>query len=167
MEKSPRCFTPREVAEIVGVSRRQLQHWDKTSLVGPSERTAGGHARYSFQDLVALKTVKRLLDAGVSLQKIRGSVGRLRQILPTIKRPLVELTLVASENIVLVIYQDTAFEALTGQEWIIDVAELQRDVDRWHCRLGLPPADTNLHPSGGPVDAVESTEPPISNAAEA
>jgi hypothetical protein len=137
-EKSGRVFTPMEVAEIVGVTRRQLQHWDKTDLVAPSQRTAGGHSRYSFQDLVALKTVKRLLDAGVSLQKIRGSVGRLRQILPTIRRPLAELTLVASESVVLVIYQESAFEALTGQEWIIDVAALQRDVDRWHCRLGLP-----------------------------
>jgi len=137
-EKSGRSFTPMEVAEIVGVTRRQLQHWDKTDLVTPSQRTAGGHSRYSFQDLVALKTVKGLLDAGVSLQKIRGSVGRLRQLLPTIRRPLVELTLVASESVVLVIYQESAFEALTGQEWIIDVAALQRDVDRWHCRLGLP-----------------------------
>lgn len=137
-EKSGRSFTPMEVAEIVGVTRRQLQHWDKTDLVTPSQRTAGGHSRYSFQDLVALKTVKRLLDAGVSLQKIRGSVGRLRQLLPTIRRPLVELTLVASESVVLVIYQESAFEALTGQEWIIDVAALQRDVERWHCRLGLP-----------------------------
>jgi DNA-binding transcriptional MerR regulator len=135
MEKGGRYFTPMEVAEIVGVTKRQLQHWDKTALVSPRQRTAGGHARYTFQDLIALKTVKRLLDAGVSLQKIRGSVGRLRQILPTIRRPLVELTLVASENVVLVIYEETAFEALTGQEWIIDVAALQRDVDRWHYRL--------------------------------
>ncbi|MGD2062438.1 MAG: MerR family transcriptional regulator [Nitrospirota bacterium] len=145
MEKGSHCFTPMEVVEIVGVTKRQLQHWDKTGLVSPRQRTPGGHARYTFQDLIALKTVKRLLDAGVSLQKIRGSVGRLRQILPTIRRPLVELTLVASENVVLVIYEETAFEALTGQEWIIDVAELQRDVDRWHYRLGpstAPPGPT-------------------------
>ena len=85
MEKVGRSFTPMEVVEIVGVTKRQLQHWDKTGLVSPRQRTAGGHARYSFQDLIALKTVKRLLDAGVSLQKIRGSVGRLCQILPTIR----------------------------------------------------------------------------------
>jgi DNA-binding transcriptional MerR regulator len=144
-DKGGRYFTPLEVVEIVGVTKRQLQHWDKTELVSPRQRTPGGHARYTFQDLIALKTVKRLLDAGVSLQKIRGSVGRLRQILPTIRRPLVELTLVASENVVLVIYEETAFEALTGQEWIIDVAALQRDVDRWHSRLG--PATTPSSPA--------------------
>lgn len=154
MDKAGRHFTPMEMVEIVGVSKRQLQHWDKTGLVSPRQRTPGGHARYTFQDLIALKTVKRLLDAGVSLQKIRGSVGRLCQILPTIRRPLVELTLVASENVVLVIYEETAFEALTGQEWIIDVAALQRDVDRWHSRLGLSTAPPGSSADrGGPAGA--------------
>jgi hypothetical protein len=154
MDRAGRYFTPMEVVEIVGVTKRQLQHWDKTALVSPRQRTAGGHARYTFQDLIALKTVKRLLDAGVSLQKIRGSVGRLCQILPTIRRPLVELTLVASENVVLVIYEETAFEALTGQEWIIDVAALQRDVERWHCRLGSSTAPVELPADdGGPANA--------------
>ena len=58
---------------------------------GPSVRTAGGHHRYTFQDLVALKAAKRLLDAGVSLQRLRRSVRALRELLPTVTRPLAEL----------------------------------------------------------------------------
>lgn len=131
-----RYFHSREVREIVGLSRRQMQYWDRTGLVTPGHRTQGGHARYTFEDLVAYKTAKKLLDAGVSLQRIRKVMVRLREILPTIKRPLVELTLVATGDVVLVFYERTVFEAITGQEWLLDIGDVQRDVDRWQRRVG-------------------------------
>jgi DNA-binding transcriptional MerR regulator len=49
--------------------------------VEPSFRTAtgSGSARlYGFRDILVLKIVKRLLDAGVSLQNIRTAVDHLR-----------------------------------------------------------------------------------------
>ena len=131
-----RHFHSREVREIVGLSRRQMQYWDRTGLVTPAHRTQGGHARFTFEDLVAYKTAKKLLDAGVSLQRIRKVMVRLREILPTIKRPLVELTLVATGDVVLVFYERTVFEAITGQEWLLDIGDVQRDVDRWQRRVG-------------------------------
>jgi hypothetical protein len=129
-------FHSGQVREIVGLSRRQMQYWDRTGLVTPSVRTSGGHARYAFEDLVAYKTAKKLLDAGVSLQRIRRVMVRIREILPTIKRPLVELTLVATGDVVLVFYERTVFEAITGQEWLLDIADVQRDVDRWQRSIG-------------------------------
>jgi len=138
MGETRRLFAPREIVGILGITHRQLSHWAKSDLVVPGARTAGGHARYTFQDLVALATVKRLLDGGVCLQRLRRSVGALSRLLPTVRRPLVDLTLVASESVVLVIYEETAFEALTGQQWIIDVAALARDVERYLRRRGPP-----------------------------
>jgi DNA-binding transcriptional MerR regulator len=131
-----RYFQSREVREIVGLTRRQMQYWDQTSLVTPAQRTQGGHARYTFEDLIAYKTAKKLLDAGVSLQRIRKVLSRLRDILPTIKKPLVELTLVATGDVVLVFYENTVFEAVTGQEWLLEVADIQRDIERWQRRVG-------------------------------
>ena len=130
-----RYFHSREVREIVGLTRRQMQYWDQTGLIRAGQRTRGGHSRYTFEDLVAYKTAKKLLDAGVSLQRIRKVLVRLRDILPTIKKPLVELTLVATGDVVLVFYENTAFEAITGQEWLLDIADVQRDVDRWQHRV--------------------------------
>jgi DNA-binding transcriptional MerR regulator len=49
--------------------------------VVPSIRDASGSGTqrlYSFRDLVVLKVVKRLLDAGVSLQNIRRAIETLR-----------------------------------------------------------------------------------------
>jgi DNA-binding transcriptional MerR regulator len=124
-------FRQGEVCKIISITPRQLQYWEKTGLVVPSFRTQGGHGRYSFQDLIACKTAKKLLEEGVSLQRIRKSVGSLQKILPSIKRPLAELTLVATGDLVLVFYQDTAFEAVSGQQWIIHVAEIESEALRW------------------------------------
>ncbi|MFY1631865.1 MerR family transcriptional regulator [Solwaraspora sp. WMMB335] len=65
----------------VGISYRQLDYWARTALVVPSVRDAAGSGSqrlYSFRDLVVLKVVKRLLDAGVSLQNIRKAIETLR-----------------------------------------------------------------------------------------
>jgi DNA-binding transcriptional MerR regulator len=64
-----------------GITYRQLDYWARTGLVEPSIRSAGGSGTqrlYGFRDILVLKIVKRLLDAGVSLQNIRIAVDHLR-----------------------------------------------------------------------------------------
>ena len=124
-------YRTRDVVEILGISRRQLQYWAQTDLIDPSARTPGGHSRYTFEDLVALKAAKRLIDAGVSVQRIRSSIRALRGILPTVRRPLAELVLVATGDVVLAFRDGTVFDAISGQEWVFEVARFQREVDAW------------------------------------
>ena len=64
-----------------GITYRQLDYWARTGLVAPTIRSAtgsGSQRLYSFKDILVLKVVKRLLDAGVSLQNIRTAVEALR-----------------------------------------------------------------------------------------
>jgi len=64
-----------------GITYRQLDYWARTGLVEPGIRTASGSGTqrlYGFRDILVLKIVKRLLDAGVSLQNIRTAVDHLR-----------------------------------------------------------------------------------------
>jgi DNA-binding transcriptional MerR regulator len=64
-----------------GITYRQLDYWARTGLVVPTIRSASGSGSqrlYSFKDILVLKVVKRLLDAGVSLQNIRIAVEALR-----------------------------------------------------------------------------------------
>ena len=131
MGKEKQFFKSQQVREIIGLSRRQMQYWAATGLVVPSSNTPGGHARYTFEDLVALKTARRLLGAGVSVQRIRKVMDKLKKVLPKIKRPLSELTLVATGDVILAFYEDTVFEAITGQQWILELAEIQRDIEKW------------------------------------
>ena len=65
-----------------GISYRQLDYWARTGLVEPTVRSAAGSGSqrlYGFRDILVLKIVKRLLDAGVSLQNIRSAVTHLRE----------------------------------------------------------------------------------------
>jgi DNA-binding transcriptional MerR regulator len=120
-------FSTRQVCRITGLSARQLGYWRKTGFLSPAKQTRGGHARYSFIDLISLKTASRLIDAGVSLQRIRQCLQSLGRFLPNTDTPLQELSLVVTGDVVLVLRSGAAFDALTGQEWILQVADLERE----------------------------------------
>jgi DNA-binding transcriptional MerR regulator len=63
------------------ITYRQLDYWARTGLVVPEVRSAGGSGTqrlYSFRDLLILKVIKRLIDAGISLQQIRTAIEHLR-----------------------------------------------------------------------------------------
>jgi DNA-binding transcriptional MerR regulator len=65
-----------------GITYRQLDYWARTGLVEPTVRGAtgsGSQRLYSFRDILILKVIKRLLDAGISLQQIRTAVSHLRE----------------------------------------------------------------------------------------
>jgi DNA-binding transcriptional MerR regulator len=76
-------FRVPDVCRLVGISYRQLDYWARTGLVTPSIRDAHGSGTqrlYSFQDLVTLRVIKRLLDVGVSLQRVRKAVDYLQEM---------------------------------------------------------------------------------------
>ena len=61
-----------------GITYRQLDYWARTGLVSPSVRPATGSGTqrlYGFRDVLLLKVIKRLLDAGISLQQIRTAIA--------------------------------------------------------------------------------------------
>lgn len=68
--------------QLAGITYRQLDYWARTGLVTPEIRDAEGSGTqrlYSFRDILMLKVVKKLLDAGISLQQIRTAIDHLRQ----------------------------------------------------------------------------------------
>ncbi|CAG7845752.1 putative HTH-type transcriptional regulator [Pseudoclavibacter triregionum] len=70
-------------ARAASITYRQLDYWARTGLVEPTVRGASGSGSqrlYSFRDILVLKLVKRLLETGISLQKIRTAVEQLSEI---------------------------------------------------------------------------------------
>jgi DNA-binding transcriptional MerR regulator len=67
-------FTAAQAARLTGCSLSQLKSWQRIGLVVPPP---GWPPRYTFQDLVALRVVVSLLDAGLSLARIRRAVQYL------------------------------------------------------------------------------------------
>jgi DNA-binding transcriptional MerR regulator len=71
-----------QVCSIVGITYRQLDYWARTDLIRPSladAKGSGSQRRYSYRDLVELKVIKSLLDAGVSLKQARTAIDYLRE----------------------------------------------------------------------------------------
>ncbi len=67
-------YSGHRAAEIVGITYRQLDYWARTDLIRPSladARGSGTRRRYSYRDLLQLRAIKALLDAGIRLQLIR------------------------------------------------------------------------------------------------
>jgi DNA-binding transcriptional MerR regulator len=74
-------FRGPQVCSIVGITYRQLDYWARTDLLRPSisdARGSGTQRVYSYTDLLQLKVIKQLLDAGVSLRSTRKAIECLR-----------------------------------------------------------------------------------------
>jgi predicted RNase H-like HicB family nuclease len=115
-----RGFGTRMVREITGVSRMQLQHWDRTGIARPSLKIGAGKGsrrEYSFKDLVQLKVAKRLREEGISLQKIRKALEFLRKNFPDVKAPLAELRFLTNGVDIFLLTEDpqVILNALKGQ----------------------------------------------------
>ena len=103
-----------QVCKLVGITYRQLDYWARTKLILPSLQQASGSGSqrlYSFIDVVQLKVIKRLLDAGMSLKKIRSAVEILRMQLDS-DQPLADVTLLSDGQ--------TIYAAHSEQE-VVDV----------------------------------------------
>ena len=104
-------FSGKRTAELVGITYRQLDYWARTDLIRPSLADAqgsGSRRSYSYQDLLELKVVKTLLDAGIRLEMVRNVFSYLRENLGTD---------VASANLVI----SGASPLLVSGEEIIDL----------------------------------------------
>ena len=76
-------FSGREAADIVGITYRQLDYWARTDLIRPSladARGSGSRRRYSYHDLIELRMIKTLLDAGQKLERVRAAFEYLRDL---------------------------------------------------------------------------------------
>ena len=75
-------FRSLEVAKLTGLTQRQIDYWDRTGLFCPTLAQAEGRGSarfYSFLDVVQLKIVKRLLDAGLSTKRLRECLRFLKE----------------------------------------------------------------------------------------
>lgn len=75
-------FSGTQAAKVVGITYRQLDYWARTDLIRPSLSDASGSGsrrRYSYKDLLELRVIKTLLDAGIKLESVREVFDYLRE----------------------------------------------------------------------------------------
>lgn len=145
-------YTGKRAAEIVGITYRQLDYWARTDLIRPSVADAAGSGSrrsYSYQDLLELKVIKTLLDAGIRLETVRGIFEYMRNELGED---------VASAN--LVIHGNTSVLVRSGEE-IIDLIQKGQGVLNVLPLAGvkedLDAAIVELYPDGDAAEVAIAT----------
>src|SRR5271170_3668378 len=106
-------FSPEDVLRIVGLTRKQLDQWDKLRLVSPQEEE--GTRYYDFRDLIGLRTIKQLLEKGLSANRLQRALSALNEKLSQVKSPLSQLRILSDGKNVLVESGTTRLEPVSGQ----------------------------------------------------
>jgi DNA-binding transcriptional MerR regulator len=119
-------FGRKAVMSLAGISKMQLEHWDRSGIVRPTKAAAGKGSRreYDFRDLVALKVAKRLRDEGVSLQKVRKSLAYLRKNFPEKETHLSEFRFLTDGATIFVVDRDPQriLDTLRGGQFVFSLA---------------------------------------------
>ena len=127
-----------------GITYRQLDYWARTGLVEPSVRSAtgsGSQRLYSFRDILLLKVIKRLLDAGISLQQIRTAVTQLRE---AGIEDLAQTTLMSDgASVYLCTSDDEVIDLVNRGQGVFGIAvgKVLREVESTLVELDTQPAD--------------------------
>lgn len=140
-------YSGRKAAEVVGISYRQLDYWARTDLVRPSlaeARGSGSRRLYSYRDLLELKVIKTLLDAGLKLESVREVFSYMREQLG---EDISSANLVISgKSSVLVRSGEEMIDVLQKGQGVLNVLSLsgvkgEIDAKILELRPAVPPAD--------------------------
>lgn len=142
-------FGARQVCQLTNITFRQLDHWDRTGLLHPSQQNAMGSGTrrlYTFEDLVQLRVIKKLLDTGMSLQRIRKAIAKLGDLIKG-KQDWSEVTLVSDgETIYTLTSEAQLVDLLQEGQGVFGIAvgpvlnELGAEVQELYPEFSLPMA---------------------------
>jgi tetratricopeptide (TPR) repeat protein len=122
-----RGYTTQDVARMLSLSQGQVRSLARAGLLEPRRGRQGEH-RFSFQDLVLLRTAKELTAAHIPPRQIRHALQRLREQLPS-GRPLTAVQIAAEGDRVIVRDGSTIWNPESGQALFdFEVSELAEQV---------------------------------------
>ena len=116
-------FSVNEVCKIAGISPRQLRYWTEIRLVrasASSRRKRHRRLRYNLRDIMIVLIIKKLREQGVSLQRIRKSVDRIRDIWGN-EHPLASLRVACLAHSVIFKKGGRYIDPINGQ-YVLDTA---------------------------------------------
>lgn len=118
-------FSGTQTAKVVGISYRQLDYWARTDLIRPSLSDASGSGsrrQYSYSDLVELRVIKTLLDAGIKLESVREVFRYLREHL---SEDIASAHLVINGTSVVLCQGDELIDVLNRGQGVLNVLSLR------------------------------------------
>ena len=122
-------YSTREVSELIGLRPAQVRHYVRRDLLRPL-RGGRNEFRFTFQDVVLLRTAKGLLDAKVSTRKAYRVLLKLQEEL-THAKSLAALRIFTDGDKVVVREDDQVWDVETGQGHLdFSVRDLANNVAR-------------------------------------
>lgn len=106
-------YGAREVAKLLGLSVGQVRAYVKSGFLSPS-RGPRGELRFSFQDLVLLRTAQGLVSARIAPRRVRSALRKLKDQLPE-GRPLRSVHIRAEGDRIVVEDEHAAWSPESGQ----------------------------------------------------
>lgn len=122
-----REYTTREVADLAGLPESRVRGWTRAGLLNPI-RGRNGRYHYSFQDLALLRTAAKLLDSGLTANRVGRALRRIRQQIPD-GRPLSAVRIFVAGKKVVVKDRLASWEPESRQGMLdFDVQEISGNV---------------------------------------
>ncbi|BBH67913.1 transcriptional regulator [Actinoplanes sp. OR16] len=91
----PRQVKIGDAAVFAGTTPRAIRHYHQIGLLPEPERGVDGRRRYGYDDMIRLLWIRRMAEAGISLDDVRAAFGGTREIGDVLGR--LEATLAAQE----------------------------------------------------------------------
>ncbi|MFI0486525.1 MerR family transcriptional regulator [Actinomadura sp. 9N215] len=66
-----------DAAAAAGTTPRALRFYEQRGLLPPPTRTSGGQRRYGPGEVARVRTIRRLLSVGLTVEDLRGCAGLL------------------------------------------------------------------------------------------
>ncbi len=117
-------FSGTQAAKVVGITYRQLDYWARTDLIRPSLSDASGSGsrrRYSYKDLLELRVIKTLLDAGIKLESVREVFEYIRE---HVGSDIASAHLVINGNSVILAQDNELIDVLAKGQGVLNVLSL-------------------------------------------
>lgn len=138
-------YSGTKAASVVGITYRQLDYWARTNLVRPSLVDASGSGsrrQYGYRDLLELRVIKSLLEAGIKLESVRTAFTYLREHVDT---DIASAHLVISGSDVLLCDGDQLIDVMRKGQGVLNVLALggvKIDLDKQLVQLDQSAAST-------------------------
>ena len=135
MNKPETAFTGKQAADIVGITYRQLDYWARTDLVRPSLADAAGSGsrrHYNYRNLLELRMVKSLLDAGIRLESVREVFRYLRD---NVSADLISAHLVINGSSVVLCQGDELIDVVRRGQGVLNLLPLAQVKDQVDGRI--------------------------------
>ena len=106
-------YSTKDVAELLELEPETIREIARSGIVDP-ERTTSQQYRFSFQDIIILRTAKELLSSGVRKSRINSALFKLKHQMPS-NRPLTSFRISGDGADVVIRDEDKVYNPESGQ----------------------------------------------------